>query len=248
VTIGEEVSASFHRTYGFAEAAMIPNGIDVDRYAAPNIPRAAWRRAEGIAEDEFVYLSVARFAKQKDHETLLRAFAQGPAAFAGTRLLLAGDGELRGEIESRVKELGLGGRVTFLGRRSDMPETLGAADVFVLASRWEGNPLSVMEAMAAGRPVVSTAVGAIPELVRDGVDGLLSSPGDAAALSHSLRAMREIPTAALGTMGSAAAARARERFGLPAMTDAYVELYRRALSGARRGAEATGQVWVRTTL
>lgn len=248
VTIGEEVSASFHRTYGFAEAALIPNGIDVDRYAAPSVTRAAWRRAAGIAEDEFVYLSVARFAKQKDHETLLRAFAQGPALLAGTRLLLAGDGGLRGEIERCVEELGLGARVTFLGRRTDVPETLAGADVFVLASRWEGNPLSVMEAMAAGRPVVATTVGAIPELVRHGVDGLLSCPGDAAALSHSLRRMREISTAALGTMGSAGATRARDRFGLPAMTRAYAELYRRVLPAAGRSAEATGQILARTTL
>jgi glycosyltransferase involved in cell wall biosynthesis len=248
VTIGDEVSASFRRTYGFAEAALIPNAIDVERYAVPAIPGAAWRRAEGIAEDEFVYLSVARFAQQKDHETLLRAFAQGPATLAGTRLLLAGDGELRSEIERRVEQLGLGRRVTFLGRRTDMPETLAGADVFVLSSRWEGNPLSVMEAMAAGRPVAATRVGAIPELVRDGVDGLLSGPGDAAALAHSLCAMRQMATAPIQAMGRAAAARAEERFGLRAMTGAYAELYRRALPGARRSAETSEQILARTTL
>ena len=90
VTIADEVSASFRRTYGFAEAALIPNGIDVGRYANPCVTRAQWRRAARIADDEFVYVSVARFAGQKDHETLLRAFAQGPARLAGTRLLLAG--------------------------------------------------------------------------------------------------------------------------------------------------------------
>jgi glycosyltransferase involved in cell wall biosynthesis len=222
VTIAEEVSASFRRTYGFQEAALIPNGIDVSRYAAPMVSRAEWRRAAGIPETDLVYLSVARFSPQKDHETLLRAFAEGPAKMAGTRLALAGDGGLRGEIERRVLELGLAGRVTFLGRRADMPETLAAADVFVLASRWEGNPLSVMEAMAAGLPVVATRVGAVPELVRDGVDGLLSEAGDAASLAHSMA-----QGAALATMGHSAADRARERFGLPAMTRAYAALYQR---------------------
>jgi len=248
VTIAKKVSTSFQRTYGFAEAAMIPNGIDVDRYAAPSVPREAWRWAAGIAQDEFTYLSVARFSEQKDHETLLRAFAQGPANIPGTRLLLAGDGELRGRLEGRVEQLGLTGKVTFLGRRTDIPETLAAADVFVLASRWEGNPLSVMEAMAAGRPVVATTVGAIPELVRHGVDGLLSRPGDAAALAKSMGTMRLIKAASLRALGCSAAARARDRFGLQVMTRAYANLYLRALPCAGRTPEASGRVFVRTTL
>ena len=233
VTIAEEVSASFRRTYGFAEAALIPNGIDVDRYAMPTVTRPDWRRAAGIREDEIVYLSVARFAPQKDHETLLRAFAQGPGQRTGTRLALAGHGELRSVMEALAQELGIADRVTFLGRRSDIPETLAAVDVFVLASRWEGNPLSVMEAMAAGRPVVATAVGAIPELVRHGVDGLLCEAGDARALAAAM-----CQTGALRAMGGSTAMRARERFGLPAMTQAYAELYRRTLAGRARHSAA----------
>lgn len=247
VTIAEEVSASFRRTYGFAEAAMIPNAIDVDRYAAPTVSRAEWRRAAGTAEREFTYLSVARFSEQKDHETLLCAFARGAAPLPATRLLLAGDGELREVVERRIRELSLAGRVTFLGRRSDIPETLAAADVFVLSSRWEGNPLSVMEAMAAGRPVLATTAGAIPELVRDGVDGMLSAPGDVAALAQAMRTAYETRATALPAMSHAAAARAKERFGLPAMTSAYAELYRRAKPRAQRSPDTSDKLLVRTT-
>ncbi len=247
VTIADEVSASFRRTYGFAEAALIPNGIDVDRYARPSVGRTQWRRAAGIAEDEFLYLSVARFARQKDHETLLRAFAQGPALLDGTRLLLAGDGELRPAIEELARVLGIAARVTFLGRRADVPESLAAADVFVLASRWEGNPLSVMEAMAAGLPVIATTVGAIPELVRHGVDGLLSNPGDAPALARSMRSTLEMSATLRRAMGSSAALRAADRFGLRAMANAYADLYRQTLSRTHQNSQAQEQLFARTT-
>jgi glycosyltransferase involved in cell wall biosynthesis len=118
--------------------------------------------------------------------------------------------------------------VTLLGERKDMPDALAAADVFVLASRWEGNPLSVMEAMAAGKPVVATSVGAVPELVRHATDGLLVPPADADALAHAMsliferKDMRE-------EMGWRGAARASERFGVAAMVRAYANLYTRVL-------------------
>ncbi len=246
VTIAGEVSASFHRTYGFAEAAMIPNGIDVAKYAAPKVGRTAWRAAEGIPENDFVYLCVARFAPQKDHENLLRAFAQGPAKIPGTRLALAGDGELRGAIEAHVRELQLTDRVQFLGRRNDMAEALGACDVFALGSRWEGNPLSVMEAMAAARPVAATAVGAIPELVRHGVDGLLAPAGDATALGRALRTMFELRKSTLPSMGLTAALRARDRFGLEAMSRSYGELYAR-VCGDDAGSREAAPVLMRST-
>src|SRR5581483_1482341 len=128
------------------------------------------------------------------------------------------------------------------------PEILAASDVFALASRWEGNPLSVMEAMAAGKPVVATTVGAIPELVRSGVDGLLSRPGDVAALARAMCTMHEIRTAVLPTMGRAAATRARERFGLAAMSGAYADLYQRTILWARVSPTASEKSFMRTSL
>ena len=225
VTIADEVSASFWRIYGYSETALIANAIDVERYATPAISPEQWRRKEGLAVDAFSYLCVARFSEQKDHQTLLKAFAKGPAQIANTVLWLAGDGELRAQTEQLACELGIGDQVNFLGRRADMPETLAAADAFVLGSRWEGNPLSVMEAMAAGKAVAATRAGAIPELVRDGVDGWLSATGDVDRLAQSMIRLRAPQIAA--SMGQAAALRAREKFGLPAMASAYAELYQK---------------------
>jgi glycosyltransferase involved in cell wall biosynthesis len=116
--------------------------------------------------------------------------------------------------------------------RSDVPELLNAADVFVLSSDWEGNPLSVMEAMAAGTPVVSTAVGGVPELIEEGESGLLVPPGDARALGGAMQYMlknAEVRT----SMGRASARRAVEHFDLRAMTEAYEELYRTTVAKSR---------------
>jgi glycosyltransferase involved in cell wall biosynthesis len=131
---------------------------------------------------------------------------------------------LRSELERQIGAAGLQGRVHLLGKRADVPEILNAADVFVLSSDYEGNPLSVMEAMAAGKPMISTAVGGVPELVEDGC-GLLVPPRDAQALSKAMSHMLENPSARK-SMGEKSARRAVERFDLRAMTEAYEDLYR----------------------
>lgn len=239
VTIADEVSASFRRVYGFPEAALIPNSIPVRQYSAPAVSRAEWRARNGVPADEFVYLSVARFWPQKDHQTLLQAFAKGPGRGGGARLLLAGEGVLREATEDLAKRLGMAAQVTFLGQRADIAEALGAADVFVLSSRWEGNPLSVMEAMSAGRAVLATGVGALPELVRHGLDGLLVAPGDAAAMADAMCLLQAQP-AMLRKMGNSGRERALERFDLPAMVQAYTQLYEQFSGHGHAG--ATGVV------
>jgi glycosyltransferase involved in cell wall biosynthesis len=233
VAISAEVAASFRRTYGFSAAATIPNGIALGPYRRPKVEREASRRALGIEPDEFAFLCVARFSPQKDHRTLLEAFSLGPGLRPRTRLLLAGDGELMKQTEGLAARLGLRDRVTFLGRRSDMPSVLAAADAVALSSQWEGNPLSVMEAMTAGKPVVATSVGAVPELLRDGTEGFLVPPGDAGALAGAMCKVCDFAPEELKAMGRAAASRACERFDIAAMTLSYADLYDRTAPGTR---------------
>jgi glycosyltransferase involved in cell wall biosynthesis len=143
-----------------------------------------------------------------------------------------GSGRLEPETKERADAFGLRDKVRFLGERADIPEILNAVDVLVLSSDWEGNPLSIMEAMAASTPVVSTAVGGVPELVEDGECGLLVPQGDAQALTKAMRYMLENPEARI-SMGSASARRAEECFDVKVMTEAYEELYRTAVAKSR---------------
>jgi len=228
VAIAEEVARSLERVYGLRNLPLIPNGIPVANYALGEEVRKAWRRREGYEDSTVLFVSVARLSPQKDHVSLIQAFSIAASRNGHLRLLLAGDGPLRLEVEARVKALGLEGKVRFLGVRADVPEILAAADVFVLSSRWEGNPLSVMEAMAAGKPVIATAVGGVPELVQDGVSGVLVPPENVEALADAM--LKLAGDAALRTRsGQAAFRRAKERFDVSVMVEGYGTLYERLL-------------------
>jgi glycosyltransferase involved in cell wall biosynthesis len=234
VTIAHAVDESVQRLYGVTSATMIPNGVDVAAYGCAATPRDAWRAAHGLRDDEIVYLCVGRLYAQKNHALLLRAFAAMARKQTGARLVVIGEGELRRALEAQATALGIAARVRFLGIRRDVPDALAASDVFVLASDYEGHPLSVMEAMAAGLPVVATAVGGVPELVTEGKTGLLVPAGDADALAAAMtrlaaRALRE-------SMSRRARERAVRDFGVQTMVDAYARLYRKLVNRRERPA------------
>jgi glycosyltransferase involved in cell wall biosynthesis len=176
------------------------NAVDVDR-AAVAAPPGLRERLGGSATRPLV-LTPARLDAQKGHRVLLEAAAEVPDAC----FLLAGEGPEREGLEAEARRLGLDDRVRFLGRREDVPQLLAAADVFALPSLYEGSSLAVLEAMAAGTPVVSSAIGGTDELVEDGRSGLLVPPGDSAALAAALRRLL-----ADRELAEAMAARARER-------------------------------------
>jgi glycosyltransferase involved in cell wall biosynthesis len=174
---------------------------------------------------------VGRLAPPKDPVTLIRALATLPGTpFAA---LVVGDGPDRAEVEAEVRAAGLDGAVELAGERRDVPELLADADVLVLASRSEGAPLSILEAMAAGLPVVASAVGGVPELVDDGTTGLLVPPGDPAALADALRRVLTDP-ALRARMGAAGRERVRARFDIAQLRSAHLELYARELERAGR--------------
>ena len=236
VAIAGEVADSIYRVYGIDAPPLIPNGIKLETFREPSMDRELWRKQEGFAPTDILFVCVAWLRPQKNPALLLEAFRRGPASDPRAHLLFAGTGDeqsgsLRSELERKIGAWGLQERVHLLGLRSDVPELLNAADVFVLSSDYEGNPLAVMEAMAAGKPVVSTAVGGVPELVEDGC-GLLVPPRDARALSEAMSQMLENPSARK-SMGEKSARRALERFELRVMTEAYEELYKKLVAGDR---------------
>jgi glycosyltransferase involved in cell wall biosynthesis len=204
---------------------VIPNAVDV---AAA--PRARHERRPPRL------ITVGRLKSPKDFPTLLRAVAALPPD-AFDELLVVGDGPERAALALEVSSLGLDRRIRLLGERADVPVLLADADVFVLASRSEGLPLSVIEAMAAGLPVVASAVGGLHELVVDGETGVLVGPGDPAALADSLGRLladRE----ARRRLGDAGRGRAEARFDLAPFRRAHLDLYRRELAGIGLGSSA----------
>lgn len=233
IGVATEVALSVERLYGIQECRVISNGIPTARYARPQISRKEWRAREGFGDDDVLFVCVARFAPQKNHALLLKAFAQGPASDPNAHLVLVGEGVLRQQLEGQAKSLGLSRQVHFLGLRTDIPDVLGAMDVFVLSSDYEGNPLSVMEAMASGLPIVSTAAGGVPDLFENGKEGFLVQPGDVQGLSLSMMSLlrnRELRQA----LGRAAARRARERFDVSTMVQAHEALYESLVDQAHR--------------
>lgn len=233
IGVATEVALSVERLYGIQECRVISNGIPTDRYARPQTTRKDWRARAGFNDDNVLFVCVARFAPQKNHALLLKAFAQGPASDPSAHLVLVGEGTLRAQLEEMVKELGLTDQVHLLGLRTDIPDVLGAMDVFVLSSDYEGNPLSVMEAMASGLPIVSTAAGGVLTLFENGKEGLMVEPGGVQGLSHSMISLlrnRELRQA----LGRAAARRARQRFDVATMVQAYEALYESLVDQAHR--------------
>lgn len=191
--------------------------------------RAEVRARAGVPEGATVGGVIARLTEQKGHRFLFDALAHEPG-LETLHLVVIGDGPLRGELEQQVARLGLTARVRLLGSRRDLGDLLSAMDIFVLPSLWEGLPLSLVLAMGARLPVVSTTVAGIPEVVRHGETGLLVAPGDAAPLGVALRQLVESADLRV-RLGRAAADFVLPRFGIDGYVRAISSLYERLLAG-----------------
>jgi glycosyltransferase involved in cell wall biosynthesis len=207
------------RTCTPERTTVILNAVDVAR-----VPRAGHDGARPRI------LSVGRLAAPKDFRTLVGALAQLPRGAA--EALIVGDGPDRAQLEAEIARLGLAEHVLLAGERRDVPELLAGADLFVLSSRSEGLPVSVLEAMAAGLPVIASRVGGLPELVADGETGMLVEAGDVDELAAALRLLLAEP-ALRRRLGAAGRACAEARFDLERFRRAHLELYSAEL--ARRG-------------
>jgi glycosyltransferase involved in cell wall biosynthesis/peptidoglycan/xylan/chitin deacetylase (PgdA/CDA1 family) len=211
---------------------VVPNGIAPGAEVAAE-PTPALRAALAGAPRTSLVGTLARFEPRKGLDVLIDAFALVAARHQDCGLALVGEGPLRRDLERQVRRLGLSERVRFCGRRDEVAEVLAALDVFVLPSHAEGLSIALLEAGAAGRPVVATSVGGNGEVVRDGLTGLLVPPGDAPALADAV--VRLLDDAAAATaMGRRLAADVRERFASAEMVRRIERVYEDAL--AARGA------------
>lgn len=208
---------------------VIANGIRLERFAPDEVVRAAVRAELGIPDDAWVIGTVGRVDEVKNQTMLVAAAA--PLLGDKVRLVIVGDGPARAALDAAVAALPHPEHVHVLGRRMDVDRLLPGFDVFALSSVSEGLPLVVPEAMAAGLPVVSTAVGGIPGVIEDGATGLLT-PVDEDTMRQRLAALAGDRDRARA-MGMRARELALTRYSADRMLDDYLALYEKAL--ARRG-------------
>lgn len=172
----------------------LPNGIDLDRVRT-NISRDQARARLGYGDEHFLIGVVGRLEKQKGHIHLIRAIAAltQQNKLTNIRVLVAGDGRLRADLEQATDDLGIGGQVNFLGTRKDMAEILRALDLFVMPSLWEGLSLAMLEGMAAELPVIISDVGGAGEVLHENTYGVRTPPGDEVALAQAIVDLAENP-------------------------------------------------------
>ena len=228
VTVSE-----FHRDWAIRmgigrpdQVVAIPNGVPVER-ARPERSRQEVRAELGVG-DGLLVLSTGRLAEQKGLEYLIRAAPLVRAEVPSVRFVIAGDGPLEQPLARLVADLGLEETVRLLGFRADVGDLLAASDLVALPSLWEGLPVSLLEAMAAGKPVVTTAVGGNREVTNDGEAAVLVPPKDPVRLAGAIR-MLATDRSRLDEVGRKGRAVQQERYTLGRMLEAYVHEYERLL-------------------
>lgn len=212
-----------------AKVNVIPNGVDCDRFH-PSVDGSSIRRELGISTRTPVAGIVAALRPEKNHALLLDAFAAVRQSVPDAALLIVGDGPERPALEAQIARLGLADSVHLLGTRSDIPQLLAAMDVFVLTSRMEANPVSILEAMATGKPVVAPRVGSIPQSVIDGETGYLSEPNDPQTTADRLVELFLHPARARA-FGAAGRQLVESRWSLEAMVEGYQSLIESSYRG-----------------
>jgi glycosyltransferase involved in cell wall biosynthesis len=202
-----------------SKVQVVHNGIPAGHFNGPASPllRAALTRGKA----QSIVLMVGRLDdKQKGQRYLIEAAAQVPEAM----FVLAGEGPDRGALEGQARALGVDNRVLFLGYREDIPDLLACCEVFVLPSLFEGLPLSILEAMAAGKPVIASAIGGNDEIIAHGENGLLVPQADPAALAGAIRAVLSDPALAR-RLAEAGRSRVRREFAVETMVESVTRVY-----------------------
>jgi glycosyltransferase involved in cell wall biosynthesis len=211
---------------------LIPNGIVIGDHHPDAVVRDRVRAELGLS-DRFIWLAVGRLTDAKAYPDMVDAFGRVFAADARAHLLIAGEGPLQQAIQAAIDAAGLAAEIRLLGRRSDVPALMQAADGFVMSSAWEGLPMVLLEASASALPIVATDVGGSRDAIVEGRSGHITPPGDPAALADAMLAVMAMPADAQLAMGEAA----REHvvaFEMESVVDAWQDLYQRLLADVRR--------------
>jgi glycosyltransferase involved in cell wall biosynthesis len=234
VAVSEQVKRDLadYRVANPEKISVIPLGFELKPFLDSAIHRGSFRRELGVSNGAPLVGIVGRIFPIKNHRLFLDAAARVAAEEKAARFVIVGDGALRRQMEGHANGLGIADRVTFTGWRRDLPRIYADLDVLVVSSNNEGTPVSAIEAMASGCPVVATRVGGLPDLIDDGETGYLVPPGDADALGAAvIRLLRNHEAAR--RIGESARARVSERFTIERLVADTEGLYAGLL--AKRG-------------
>ena len=229
VAVSEEVERSIVRKLGPIEDKVftISNGVDITQFEKDE-DRTQVTQMLGFESDVFLAVVVGRFHVQKGHSYLVEATPTISEQYPQVKFLFIGEGQLEKDLKSQVNRLKLNENIYFLGTRSDVPAILAAVDLFVLPSLWEGLSIALLEAMAAGKPIVATAVSGTSEVMIPGKTGLLVPPGNSRLLAEAILRILAEPALAR-KMGCAAKQHVTENFSARKQADEHLALYRRLL-------------------
>jgi glycosyltransferase involved in cell wall biosynthesis len=232
VGVGEAVRQALIQNEGLPtdRVGVIYNGINLAPFAGGAPDRITLRQEIGVQAQDLVIFQVARLDYLKDHGTALRVLERVAKHRPDVRLVLIGEGPERKGIQELIFKRGLEPFIRVLGERNDVARLLHAGDLFLLTSISEGIPLTLIEAMAAGLPVVSTKVGGVPEVVEDGRTGLLAPARDEVTLAESILRLADTP-AQRSRMGRLGRERAVTFFSETQMHGHYLRYYQEMLRG-----------------
>jgi len=233
IAVSESVEKAFRRKLpGLGrKIVVIRNGIPVEEFE--DASGTSIKGELGLGESEPIVATIGRLVEQKGVTYLIQAAPEILNHYPAARFVVAGDGPLRPALEKEAKALGVVSSFLFLGTRKDVPDILGSTDIVAVPSLYEGLPLSVLEAMAAGKPIAATRVPGITEVVEDGREALLVPPGQPEALAEAI--VRLLGDAALGRLlAKNARERVRREFAVERMVSETESLYLRLIEGKRR--------------
>jgi glycosyltransferase involved in cell wall biosynthesis len=230
VAVSDDLKRFLHRRLRISNKRIrtVANGIEAEQFDDPCLDREKIRRQLGIRNDTVVIITVAALSAVKGHADLLVAAKEVMRCQKNVMFLIVGEGPLETDLRRLSEELGVSPAVRFLGFRDDVPALLRASDIFTLTSYSEGQPVSVLEAMASGLPLIATAVGGTPELVAEGVNGHLVQPRCPRVLADTIcRLARD--SASRRSLGEAGCALVRKEFSVKRMIAEYAAIYREFL-------------------